>query len=74
MGKFRTRHINQIYSIMHGDSVLTFCTILHSPQAPGHIFLSLIPALRGTIFSSHMGIKNMMNIFPHIYIKKIISC
>ena len=33
-----------------GDSAPTFCTILHSPRPPRHIFLSLIPAPRGTFF------------------------
>ena len=33
-----------------GDSAPTFCTILHSPRPLRHIFLSLIPAPRGTFF------------------------
>ena len=33
-----------------GDSEPTFCTIFHSPRPPRPIFLSLIPAPRGTFF------------------------
>ena len=33
-----------------GDSEPTFCTIFHSPRPPRHIFMSLIPAPRGTFF------------------------
>ena len=41
-----------------GDSAPTFCTILHSPRPPGHIFLSLIPAPGAHFLKAHIHISS----------------
>ena len=41
-----------------GDSAPTFCTILHSPRPPRHIFLSLIPAPGAHFLKAHIHISS----------------
>ena len=41
-----------------GDSAPTFCTILHSPRPPRHIFLSLIPAPGAQFLKAHIHISS----------------
>ena len=41
-----------------GDSEPNFCTILHSPRPPRHIFLSLIPAPGAHFLKAHIHISS----------------
>ena len=41
-----------------GDSAPTFCTILHSPRPPRHIFLSLIPTPGAHFLKAHIHISS----------------
>ena len=55
-----------------GDSEPTFCTILHSPRPPRHIFLSLIPAPRGTFFKGALKAHIHISLYENNTLQKLL--